>query len=81
MTGNGSDEVWLPDGKKYFIQKVVVHRLTRQDILYKVGRYGYYEGDDTWEPPGHRPRSHILRNFRNAKLSPHIQELERAQGG
>ena len=52
------------------VNKSARHRFAKKgDALYKISWYGYGEGDDTWEPIQHLPRSKVLSYVKKKKMS------------
>lgn len=66
------------DTETAIVDKLVDHGFVEGEPVYRVRWYGYDESEDTWEPPHHLRRNHLLRYFRNNDLVAPPGVLEQA---
>ena len=67
--------------EEFVVESIVDYRVKRGAHQYRVRWYGYQPGEDTWEPPHHLPRSHLIRFHRKQRTTPPPGSMEGALVG
>lgn len=64
-----SDDPATSESGDFVTERVVYHIESQAAVVFRVRWCDYFEEDDTWEPPGHIPRSALLTYYRHHVLS------------